>query len=226
MPGHLFLHDVSRDGRLLVHLGFESLFVRAKAPGETAEHPLNLVGAAPVAISMDGRQLLFQSYSQSTAGATLGPTRGGATVRLGEDSPLALSPDARWVLGIGPPGTCSRFVLTPTGAGEPRSIPSEGLQDVSAGWFADGDHVVFNGTRPGGRPRVRPRPPGGKVDSSDARGVLAVPGSLDVAASSRTRQTDRSPGTCSPAVTPGRSRLECPRTPSPYRRAGTGGSCS
>jgi hypothetical protein len=180
LPGHLFLHDVSRDGRLLIHLGSEDVTLRVKAPAEMAERDLTVLGASgPVAISADGSQLLLENFSETASGGFLRHMRGGGAVYLGESLPVALSPDAKWVLSIGPPPRPSRFVLTPTGPGEPRSMPSEGLQGVSAGWFADGGRVVFNATRPGGRHRAfvldlqagRPTP-------VTPEGTLAVPGSL------------------------------------------------
>jgi hypothetical protein len=180
LPGHLFLHDVSRDGRLLIHLGSEGVALRAKAPAETAERDLTAFGGSgPVAISADGSQLLLENYSETASGGFLRPMCGGEAVHLGEDWPVALSPDAKWVLSIGPPPRPSRFALIPTGPGEPRSMPSEGLLGVSAGWFADGGRVVFNATRPGGRQRafvldLR----AGKPTPVTSEGTLAVPGSL------------------------------------------------
>jgi hypothetical protein len=180
VPGHVYLHDVSRDGRLLIHLGHESWQVRAKAPGEAVERDLTVFDHSdPIGLSADGRQLLLLDYSASAGAAFLRPTRGGLAIPVAEGLPVALSPDAKWVLHIRPRLEPPQFVLTPTGAGEPRSIPSEGLQVAGDGWFADVGHAVFNAARLGGRQRafvldLR----SGKSTPVSPEGTLAVPGSL------------------------------------------------
>ena len=178
LPGHLFLHDVSRDGRFLVHVGSESIPIRARAPAEAAERDLTVFDAStPVAISTDGSQLLLRCFSDLGGGAFLRSMRGGAAVKLAENWPVALSPDSRWVLGTAANG--SQFVLTPVGAGEPRSMPSAGLQGVDDGWFADAGHVVFNAARPGGRRRAFVLDlQAGKPTPVTPEGEFAVPGSL------------------------------------------------
>ncbi|HUL78475.1 MAG TPA: serine/threonine-protein kinase [Vicinamibacteria bacterium] len=180
VPGHLFLHDVSRDGRFLIHLGSERLPAMAKAPGEAAERELTIFDwSAPVGISADGSQVLLGDFSTSASASFLRSMRGGPAVPVAEGRPVALSPDARWVLairrGLEPP----QFVLSPTAAGEPRSMPSERLEGIDAGWFADAGHVVFNAAKPRGRQRafvldLR----AGKVAPVTPEGTLAVPGSL------------------------------------------------
>jgi hypothetical protein len=180
IPAHLFLHDVSRDGRFLIHLGSEGILLRARSPGETFERDLTVFDSSiPVAISADASQLLVQTVSEAARGAFLRPIRGGEAVKLAEDRPVALSPDAKWVLTTGLLTTRSRLTLTPVGAGEPRSMPSAGFQYVGTGWFTDAGHVVFNAVKPGSRPRVFVLDlRGGDSTSVTPEGVLAVPGSL------------------------------------------------
>ncbi len=177
VPGHLYLHDVSRDGRFLIHLGHEGWQVRAKAPGEATERDLSVFDASePVALAADGSHVLL--WDHLSDGSVLRPTRGGPAIPVAEGRPIALSPDARWALVMrGEPEP--RFVLTPTGAGEPRSIPSEGLDGVGDGWFNDGGHVVFNAAKPGARQRAFVLDlQSGKSTPVSPEGTLAVPGSL------------------------------------------------
>jgi serine/threonine protein kinase len=173
-PAHLYLHDVSRDGRFLVHLGSEGELLRAKAPGETQERDLTVFDySTAAAISADASQLLLGSEG----GAFLRPMRGGEAVKLAEDQPVALSADSSWVLNAREDG--SQFIVTPVGAGEARALPSAGLLGANGGWFADTGHVVFNAFRPGSRARAFVLDiQAGKPTAVTPEGVLAVPGSL------------------------------------------------
>jgi hypothetical protein len=178
IPAHLFLQDVSRDGRFLVHLGSEGVLVRAKAAGDTHERDMTVFdSSAPVAISTDASQLLLWNASEAEVGAYLRPMRGGEAIKLAEGRPVALSSDSRWVLNAR--DDASELILTPVGAGEPRSMPSGGLRSVDAGWFTDAGHVVFNAVKPGNRPRAFALDlEAGKPTPVTPEGVLAVPGSL------------------------------------------------
>jgi hypothetical protein len=173
------LHDASPDGRLLVHHGFERLGVKAKAPGEADERELSVFGSSMVAaLSEDGRRILFAESGGGPPGVTyLQSTRGSPPVRLSEGCPLALSPDGkRALLGCWP----KRLPLTlvQTGAGEPRELPTNGLESAENAWFLDNERVVVNAKRPGGQPTAflfdlaggAPRP-------ITPEGSSAVPGS-------------------------------------------------
>ena len=124
------MHDVSRDGRVLVHHGFERWSVRARAPGEDAEHDASVDANSQVqGLSADGERILLWDGGEGPPGsALLYPTRGGPPVRLAEGHPLGLSADAAWFLLDRPAGTGPRLVLSPTGAGAPRPVRVGGLQ--------------------------------------------------------------------------------------------------
>src|SRR5262249_25790924 len=69
LPGPVAIKDVSRDGRFLVHVGFEREGVRGKAPDEASERDLcPMISCENLELSIDGRQLLLRDRSQ-TAGA-------------------------------------------------------------------------------------------------------------------------------------------------------------
>lgn len=69
-------------------------------------------------------------------------TDGSPPVHLGEGFALSLSPDGQWVLVrlyTKPP----RLVLLPTGAGQPRPLPLEGLLVQAGAWFPDGKRLLL-----------------------------------------------------------------------------------
>jgi hypothetical protein len=180
LAGTLVVHDVSRDGRVLVHHGFERWSVRARAPGEAEEHDASVYANSQVqGLSADGSRILLWDGGDGPPGSALRlPTRGGPPVRLGDGHPLGLSADGAWFLLRTGDGSQARLVLTPTGPGEPRTVPLGDLE-LSGPFFLDGRGVGFQGAEPGRparsfladleRGEVRPVTP---------EGTLAVAGRL------------------------------------------------
>ncbi len=138
--GNLNVTDLSSDGRLLLTHGFDRAGVRAKAPGEERERELGVFSWTwAVDLSADGSQaLLCEADSPGRPGALtyIGPTRGGSPVRLGEGTPLALSPKGMWAL-VASPDPRPRYIVTPTGPGESRTLPSERFGWIENAWFLD-----------------------------------------------------------------------------------------
>jgi DNA-binding winged helix-turn-helix (wHTH) protein len=150
LAGTLVLHDVSRDGRVLIHHGFERWSVRARAPGETTEHDASVFANSQVqGLSADGERILLWDGGEGPPGsALLCPTRGGPAVRLGDGHPLGLSADAAWFLLDRATRTGSRLVLAPTGTGTARDVPVGDLR-VSGPFFVGERTVGLNGAEPG-----------------------------------------------------------------------------
>ena len=111
---------------------------------------------------------------------------GSPPVRLGDGLALALSPDGQWVLSrlyTKPP----RLVLLPTGAGEAKPLPVEGVLVHQAAWFPDGKRIILLGSAPGrglslytldiGGGKPRPVAPGTDF-FSDLRLVISPDGRL------------------------------------------------
>lgn len=140
--GRLVLHDVARDGRILLE--------RTGAGGETfiggvgLDQPreiswLDLSGVE--GLSANGRvALLVESGDGGGPDYTsyLRPTDGSLPVRLGPGRGTSLTPDGKWALMI-PVRTPEYVERVPTGPGRSRryQIPGKAIHEM-AGWIGDG----------------------------------------------------------------------------------------
>jgi Tol biopolymer transport system component len=156
-PIPLGVYDIAADGRLLVVQDNYRSSIRAMLPGETVEREFPWLDfpLSPF-VSGDGKHLAFSDLSQS-AGADYSvawrDTSGGPVVRLGKGFAISLSPDSKWVTAALP--SSGAYVIYPTGAGEPLTIP--GLINVdtaaSAPWLADSKRLIACGVSNGKPPR-------------------------------------------------------------------------
>ena len=158
VTGSLTIQDTSRDGRVLMTDEMRRLGLSALPPGKTKERELSwLDWSRPVGLSADGKTVLFfesgegggPGYSVYVRG-----TDGSPAVRLGEGNSLALSPDGTWALAVLHKLTDPQYVLYPTEAGQPRSLPLGGLRATGARFLPDGRHLLFGGIEPGRSERI------------------------------------------------------------------------
>jgi len=159
VTGSLTLQDISRDGRVLMAHDVTHIGILALVPGEQKERDFSWLDYSVVTgLSADGRTLLFnESGEGGGAGYStyVRKTDGSPAVRLGEGVGRALSPDGRWVLAIVRPTSNAQAVLYPTGAGEPKPLPTEGLTvQTGADWLPDGKRVLLTANEPGHGPRL------------------------------------------------------------------------
>jgi Tol biopolymer transport system component len=139
------LHDVSRDGRLLVE-SFNMRQVLMWSPVEGDEdRDLSWFDASTLAdLSSDGGVLLFHDRG----GAYLRRTDGSPAVGLGPGRPAALSPDGRWALTLTTEAP-RRLTLLPTGPGEVRTIDTGQIEPLGGDFLPDGKGIVWAGSKPG-----------------------------------------------------------------------------
>jgi eukaryotic-like serine/threonine-protein kinase len=154
VTGNLALHDVTPDGRLLITQDVERLGDLGLGPGDQKERELTwLDWSLANDLTDDGRMLLF---SESGEGGGPGysvyvrKTDGTPAVRLGAGSAQSLSPDGKWALAISGISTGqSEVVIYPLGAGEPRKIPTEGINAQRCVWMPDGKRILLNANERG-----------------------------------------------------------------------------
>lgn len=151
-PIFIVLHDVSKEGDVLISLEDRRRQISGLPPGATKELDLSWFEySISDDLSNDGKTLLFNE-----GGATAGfqypvytrKTDGSPPVRLGEGLPLALSPDGRWALA-GLFGNPYKLTLLPTGMGRAKvlDVPGVELRPQSHLWFSDGKSLLIAGSQ-------------------------------------------------------------------------------
>jgi serine/threonine protein kinase len=155
VPINLMIHDIARDGTILVASYSYSTPVVALPPGEIREHDLTVLDGVHIFdLSGDGQTFIMQYYGEGSGtnySSYLGKVDGSPPVRLGDGAALALSPDSKWVLAaLNFPHR--QTILLPSGPGQVRYLRHPGIEDLGdGGWLPDSRHVVFSG-REAGKP--------------------------------------------------------------------------
>ena len=128
VPGIAIIHDVSRDGHILMTRESIRIGLIGLAPRETKERDLSwLDGSFARDISADGKSILFDEEALaggSTASVYRRKMDGSPAVRLGDGYAIALSPDGKWVLASFRHTSPLQLVLMATGAGELKRLSS------------------------------------------------------------------------------------------------------
>jgi DNA-binding winged helix-turn-helix (wHTH) protein/Tol biopolymer transport system component len=153
--GDLTLHDVSRNGTLLLSRDVERYEILANVSGATRDLSWLDFSRADD-LSADGKKLVMTVEGEA-AGTEyevyLRNADGSPPVRLGEGYGSGLSPDGQWVLAIDPfdgsTNAVPQLVLLPVGKGLKKNLTRDDIAHYAAGWFPDGKHIVFLGSEPG-----------------------------------------------------------------------------
>jgi len=152
VPADLWLHDISRDGRVLLTRYKNTNDAIGLAPGETRERDLSWLDFGTfVDLSDDGKNFLFEYWGQGSGtnyAVYLGKTDGSPAVRLGEGGSGHLSPDGKLVVAIR--SEPNEITFLPAGAGELRRLDKHRIERYnSVVWFPDGKQIVFTGREAG-----------------------------------------------------------------------------
>jgi Tol biopolymer transport system component len=152
VPGVLTLHDVRRDGGvLLARENWRREMVGLIAGAKEERNLTWLDWSFPTDLSDDGKTLLFEEQGEGGGAAYsvyVRDTNGDPAVRLGEGRGFALSPDEKWVISrrLNTPG---ELLLLPTKAGESRLVTQDDINHFNARWFPDGKRLLVAGYEPG-----------------------------------------------------------------------------
>ncbi|HUJ93950.1 MAG TPA: protein kinase [Terriglobales bacterium] len=155
VPINLMIHDIARDGSILLASYGYSTPVIALPPGQARERDLTaLDGVHIFDLSADGQTFVMQYYGEGSGtnySSYLGKVDGSSPVRLGDGAAIALSPDGKWVLAaLNFPHR--QTILLPTGPGQIRYLEHPSVEDMGdGGWLPDSRQVLFTG-REAGRP--------------------------------------------------------------------------
>ena len=148
LPGMLRLHDVSRDGRILLSQEVWRDETKFRAATDPKERDLSWLDSADVTdLLPNGESIAFFGWGEASAesAAYMRRADGSPPVKLGEGEVSTFSPDGKWVLA-NVPGTRPRLVIWPTGAGEPRELNAFGIhQFATPGWMPAGTEIYFAG---------------------------------------------------------------------------------
>ncbi|HTO89428.1 MAG TPA: protein kinase [Thermoanaerobaculia bacterium] len=157
LPGIVVLHDIARDGRVLLDVAdwHQSVMLGTfGSPVETNVSWLDFSGAAD--ISDDGKTLLLDESGRgggARGSVYLRKTDGSPATRLGDGIPFSLSPDGKWAITT-PGSSFDRLVLLPTGAGEPKVLQEPGMTYRAAVWVPGSQRLVFMGQAVGRLARI------------------------------------------------------------------------
>lgn len=159
MPGTFTLHDLAQDGRVLLSHHTLRREVHARLPGLPELRDLTWLDYSyPSDLADDGSAVFFAENGEGGGrgyAVYLRRTDGSPAVRLGEGAAQALSPDGRWALAsVNYTSDAPQLTLLPTGVGEPRPLPREGVNTQAATFFPDGRRLLLAGSRAAGATRT------------------------------------------------------------------------
>jgi Tol biopolymer transport system component len=198
--GGITILDVAADGRWIASRDDIWREMQVLAPGQDRERNLVWLELSyPVALTPDGRTLLFTEESASAGSSystCIRQTDGSPVVRLGDGAAFDISRDGKWVLSNLPTEPAQQLVIYPTGAGQPIKLDRGGLvSNESAVFLPDDRRILVCGHEdghavrcyvqdiPGGKPRpVTPEgttsgfvsPDGKEVVVNEAGGTLRI----------------------------------------------------
>lgn len=149
VPASLRLYDIYRDGRVLLSAGHERVHMAVAAP-ENRSRDVSWSGwTIATDISPDGKWVLFTEQSEFAGPNYIVALRGidgSPPIKLGDGTGW-FSPDAKWVTAV-MPGDPSHATLLPTGVGESRDIPIQGLQRLQQVAYIPDGRLMLVGAQP------------------------------------------------------------------------------
>ena len=152
IPGSMRLHDISRDGAVLVSNESARLEMAGRTAGDQNERDLSWFDwSAAEEFSRDGTRLLFDESGEGGGpgwSVYLRDLRNGSTVRLGDGRALTLDPEARWAVTL-PTAPHSPLSVVEMADGATHRLPRHNLDYHWARAFPDGTNLLVAANPPG-----------------------------------------------------------------------------
>ena len=149
LPGMVRLHDISRDGGVLLSRDVWRSDVMYRGASEKSERKLSWLDYAQLRdITDDGKMVSIADWGQAagTSGlAFVRKTDGSPAVKLGAWDEPVISPDGTRVLAM-ESSVVGKWNLSvvPIGVGEIQKFEVDGIQDLqSLGWLPDGKSIYY-----------------------------------------------------------------------------------
>ena len=184
VTGSLSLFDVSPTGRVLLAHDQRKQQILGLGPGAETERELSWLDySGAQALSADGSTIYFDESGEGGGkgySVFIRKTDGSPAVRLGEGSAQALSPDGQWALAVVHPAENPELVIYPTGAGETRKFPRDGLDVLYADWLPDQKRLLITASEKdhGLRLYLRDVDGNGKPRAISPEGYVAYTGTI------------------------------------------------
>ncbi len=154
-PGSLVLHDIGRNGRVLLTNDNARKQMFVFTPEANKERNLSWFDWTVLSnLSEDGKQVLFLEGGEASEYYNfLRRMDGSLPKRIVSGYWSALSPDAKWVVATDF-ATPAQLVLVPTGVGESKQLTHDNLNHLYPRFLPDGHAIVFVGSNEKGAVRM------------------------------------------------------------------------
>lgn len=149
LPGMLRLHDISRDGAVLLSKDLWRSDIMFRGGNEKSERNLSWLDYAQLRdITDDGKMVSIADWGQAAGTSALAfvrKTDGSPAVKLGAWDEPVLSPDGTSVLAVeGATVGTGKPSVVPIGVGEIQKFDVDAIQNVqSMGWMPDGKSFYY-----------------------------------------------------------------------------------
>ncbi len=155
LPTDLVLHDIWKDGRVLLARETRRSSVAVRVDGDPADRDLSWLDFSGFGgFTPDGKSVAIVEFGQGGGPSYTTYLRkldGSPAVRMTEGGAV-ISPDGAFLLTM--TRNRSRIQVVPVGAGQPRELPGAFETVNWMAWFPDGKRVVFHGRETGHARRV------------------------------------------------------------------------